>query len=226
MKCQRASSPRITSHTLRTPLPHETAGLGWLGQIRPFGTPALSNLANITGQSTANHRAYKSTCSPIRTSLYHQPLSRQYMQRTLCSQCISMGLGVHIKLQRRIELYSVSIAVPPPQRNVQSSERSTTHQGTAYPAICRYCQVVLVLSSPHPSYAPCSRQFLESLVVIFFPSCPSRSNPFALSIVFASSTRMQGLVNALGKIMPCPLSPESGFSGLDMNHPPLRTLCG
>jgi hypothetical protein len=142
----------------------------------------LSNFANIKlAMSTANHSRLQMPSQPNQDTRLHPAPESAVNAGNLVLAMHKHGLGVHIKLQTRIEPYSVSIVVPSPQRNVQSSDRSTTYQ-----ALRRHCtpgdlqilparRRLLSSSSFLPLYAPCCRQFLEFSILCFFSSFPSRS---------------------------------------------------
>jgi hypothetical protein len=143
----------------------------------------LSNFANIKlAMSTANHSRLQMPSQPNQDTRLHSAPESAVDAGNLVLAMHKHGLWVHIKLQTRIEPYSVSIVVPSPQRNVQSSDRSTTYQ-----ALRRHCtpgdlQILPARRRPLsssssflPLYAPCCRQFLEFSILCFFSSFPSRS---------------------------------------------------
>jgi hypothetical protein len=172
-----------------TALPREIAGWGKPPLWNPWSRH-LSNFANIKlAMSTANHNPLQLSSQPNQDTQLPSAPESAVNAGNLVLAVHKHGLGVHIKLQTRIEPYSVSIVVPSPQRNVQSSDRSTKHQ-----ALRRHCtpgdlqilparrRPLSSFSSFLPLYAPCCRQFLAFWILCFFSSFPSRSILFLPSI--------------------------------------------
>jgi hypothetical protein len=141
----------------------------------------LSNFANIKLTiSTANHSRLQLPSQPNQDTRLHSAPESAGNAGSLVLAVHKHGLGVHIKLQTRIEPYSVSIVVPSPQRNVQSSDRSTTHQALRRHCIPGDLQILPARRHPLsssflPLYAPCCRRFLEFSIPCFLSPFLSRS---------------------------------------------------